>query len=136
VGDSVSGAAGSVSEATPSAQDVKRAARKGKGLAQENPLGLAIGSIAVGFLAGLLVPTTRVEDEKIGPMADTLKEQVRETAQTAVEHGKEAAQEAAQAATQAAKETGQQHAQDAKSDLQDQAQQARSEVASSAPTSS
>ena len=94
-------------------EDVKRAARRGKGLAQENPLGLAIGSIAVGFLAGLLVPTTRVEDEKIGPMADTLKDQVKETAQVAVEHGKEAAQ----AATQAAKDAGQEHAQAAKSDL-------------------
>ncbi len=130
----MSGTSSKVSESTPDV-DVTGSAKKAAGIAQENPLGLALGGVALGFLAGLALPTTRVEDEKIGPMADTLKEQVKETAQTAVEHGKEAAQEAAQAATQAAKETGQQHAQDAKSDLQDQAQQAKDEVASSAPTS-
>jgi hypothetical protein len=136
--DSVTGTAGdaasSVSDATPSTDDIKHAARRGKGLAQENPLGLAIGSIAVGFLAGMLVPSTRVEDEKLGPMADTLKEQVRETAQVAVDHGKEAAQEAGQAAAQAAKDAAGSHAEDAKSDLRDQAQQGRDQVASSAPT--
>ena len=128
------GAAGSVNDATPSTGDVKQGARQAKGIAQENPLGLAIGAAAIGFLGGLLIPTTRVEDEKIGPVADTLKDQVRETAQVAVQHGKEAAQDAAQAATQAAKDAGQQHAQDAKSDLQDQAQHAREQVSQSAPT--
>src|SRR3954471_1852330 len=83
---------GTVSDATPSTGDVKHAARRGKGIAQENPLGLAIGSVAVGFLAGMLIPTSRVEDEKIGPMADTLKQQAKETAQVAVQHGKDAAQ--------------------------------------------
>jgi ElaB/YqjD/DUF883 family membrane-anchored ribosome-binding protein len=106
-----------VGDAAPSTGEVKDAARRGKGIAQENPLGLAVGAAAVGFLAGLMVPTTRVEDEKIGPMADSVKDQVRETAQVAVDHGKEAAQEAAQAATQAAKEAGQQHAEEAKADL-------------------
>jgi hypothetical protein len=129
------GAKDSASDATPSTGDVKDAARRGRGIAKENPLGLAIGSVAVGFLAGMLVPTTRVEDEKIGPMADTLKDQVKETAQVAVDHGKEAAQEAAQAATQAAKEAGQEHAEQAKGDMQQQAQQAREQVAQSAPTS-
>ena len=133
--EQVQGTKGKVGEATPDGHQVKEGAQHAVGIAQENPLGLAIGSVAVGFLAGMLVPTTRVEDEKIGPMADTLKEQVKETAQVAVEHGKEAAQEAAQAATQAAKDAGQQHAQDAKSDLQDQAQQAKDQVQQSAPTS-
>jgi hypothetical protein len=126
---------GTVSDATPSSGDVKHAARRGRGIAQENPHGLAVGAVAVGFLAGMLVPSTRVEDEKIGPMADTLKDQVKETAQVAVQHGKEAAQDAAQAAGEAAKEAGQQHAESAKCDLQQQAQHARDEVASSAPTS-
>ena len=128
------GAKDSASDATPSTGDVKQAARRGKGIAQENPLGLAVGSIAVGFLAGLLVPTTRIEDEKIGPMADTIKDQAKETAQVAIDHGKEAAQDAAQAASQAAKDAGQEHAEQAKDDMQQQAQQAREQVAQSAPT--
>jgi len=108
--ESVTGAAGSVNEATPGAGDVKQAARQGAGMAKENPLGLAIGAVAVGFVAGLMIPSTQVENEKIGPMADQVKDQVKDTAQTVVDHGKEAAQDAAQAATQAVKETGQEHA--------------------------
>ncbi len=118
--DSVADAAGTVGDKTPSAGDVKQGARQAAGLAKENPLGLAIGAIAVGFIGGLLIPSTRVENEKIGDVADQVKGQISDTASTVVEHGKEAAQEAAQAATQAVKETGQEHAQQAKEDVQEQ----------------
>ena len=60
-------------------EQVKHGARQAVGVAQENPLGLAVGAVAVGFLAGMLIPRTRVEDEKLGPMADQVKEQVKET---------------------------------------------------------
>jgi hypothetical protein len=33
------------------------------------------------FVGGLLVPGTRVEDERIGPMADQIKEKAKETGQ-------------------------------------------------------
>jgi ElaB/YqjD/DUF883 family membrane-anchored ribosome-binding protein len=85
------------------------------GVAQENPLGLAIGGIAVGFLAGILVPSSRVEDEKLGPMADQVKDQIKETGQEAVERGKDVAQQAAETA----KEAGREHA----DELQGAAQQ-------------
>ena len=58
-----------VIDATPSGGDVKQKTRQAAGLAKENPLGLAIGAAAIGFLAGLAVPSTRVEDEKLGPVA-------------------------------------------------------------------
>jgi ElaB/YqjD/DUF883 family membrane-anchored ribosome-binding protein len=93
---------GKVSDVTPDGQQVKRAA----GVAQENPLGLAIGGVAVGFLAGMLVPSSRIEDEKLGPMADQVKDQIKETGQEAMERGKDVAQQAAETA----KEAGQQHA--------------------------
>jgi ElaB/YqjD/DUF883 family membrane-anchored ribosome-binding protein len=79
---------GKVSSATPDKQQAKRMAST----AQENPLGLAIGGIAVGFLAGLLVPSSRVEDEKLGPMADQVKDQLKETGQEAMDRAKEVAQ--------------------------------------------
>ena len=63
--------------------------------------------MAVGFVGGLLVPSTRVEDEKLGPMADQFKEKAKETGQEAIERGKEVAQQAAQSA----KEAGSEHAQ-------------------------
>ena len=99
------------SDATPDAEQVKGQVRKAAGLAQENPLGLAIGAAAVGFLAGMLVPSSRVEDEKLGPMADKVKEQAKETGQEALERGKQVAQSAAQSAADTVSEEGQHHGQ-------------------------
>ena len=83
--DAVSGRVDSVkarvSGATPDGADVKQGAQRAKGMAQENPLGLAIGAVAVGFVGGMLIPSTRVEDEKIGPMADQVKDKAKETVQ-------------------------------------------------------
>jgi len=103
-----SGAKDSVSDATPSGGDVKQGAQQAVGIAKENPLGLAIGGLAVGFIAGLVVPSTRVENEKLGPMADQVKEQAKETGQEAIERGKHVAQQAAETA----KEEGQKQAQE------------------------
>jgi ElaB/YqjD/DUF883 family membrane-anchored ribosome-binding protein len=107
-----SGAKDSVSESTPSGGDMKQGAKQAVGMAKENPLGLAIGATAVGFVAGLLIPSTRVENEKIGPMADQLKEQAKETGQEAVERGKQVAQDVASQAADTAKESGRQQAQE------------------------
>jgi gas vesicle protein len=97
------------SDVAPDAEQVKGQVRKAAGLAQENPLGLAIGAAAVGFLAGMLVPSSRVEDEKLGPMADKVKEQAKETGQEALERGKQVAQSAAQSAADTVSEEGQKH---------------------------
>ena len=102
------GAKDSVSESAPSGGDVKQGAQRAAGVATENPLGLAIGATAVGFVAGLLIPSTRVEDERIGPMADQLKEQAKETGQEAMERGKHVAQQAAETV----KDEGQKQAQE------------------------
>jgi ElaB/YqjD/DUF883 family membrane-anchored ribosome-binding protein len=128
-GDSVTS---TVSDRTPDTEQVKYKARQAKSVAQENPLGLAIGSLAVGFLAGMLIPSTRVEDEKIGPIADDVKDKVKETGQEALEHGKQVAQEAAQSAQETVKESGQQHAQEVK----ESAQQSAQDVKEGATTSS
>jgi gas vesicle protein len=85
---------------------------------KENPLGLAIGAVAVGFVAGMLIPSTSVEDEKIGPMADQLKDRVKETGQEALDHGKQVAEDVAQSAQETVKESGQQHAQELASSAQ------------------
>jgi gas vesicle protein len=94
----------------PDPDEVKQGAQRAVGIAQENPIGLAIGSLAAGFVAGMLVPSTRVEDEKLGPMADQVKETAKETGQEALEHGKEVAQEAAQSAKETVQEQGAEHA--------------------------
>ncbi|HEY7346465.1 MAG TPA: hypothetical protein VH620_12950, partial [Gaiella sp.] len=90
-----------VTDAAPDTQDVKDGARK-VGLSKENPLGLAIGGAAVGFLAGLLLPKTRVEDEKLGPVSDELKDRASEAGSEALERGKHIAEETLESAKQAA----------------------------------
>lgn len=114
----------------PDAVQVKATARRAGGLAQENPLGLAIGSIAVGFLAGLMIPATKVENERIGPMADQLKETVSDLGSEAVQHGKEVAQEVAQSAQETAKEAGQEHAGRFQSSAQESATDVKEQVSS------
>jgi ElaB/YqjD/DUF883 family membrane-anchored ribosome-binding protein len=87
-----------ISGATPDSGQVKDGAQQAVGVAQENPIGLAVGALAVGFVAGMLIPSTRVEDEKLGPKADEIKQQAKETGQDAIEKGKRAASDAADAA--------------------------------------
>jgi hypothetical protein len=117
---SKAGLAGSkVGEATPSGEDVKQGGRRAVGIARENPIGLALGSVAVGFVLGLAVPSTRAEDERIGPVADQVKDKARETGGEALERGKAVAQEAAQSAKETAQQSGQQHADELKRSAQE-----------------
>jgi gas vesicle protein len=115
--DSVSDKVGSVkerlgmagqraSDATPDAEEVKQQVRRAAGLAQENPLGLAVGAAAVGFLVGLAVPSSDVEHEKLGPVADRVKDQAKETGQEALDRGKEVAQSAAQTVSEEGRKHG------------------------------
>jgi hypothetical protein len=83
--------------------------------AESNPLGLGIAALASGFLIGMLLPSTNVENERLGPKADQLKEQAKETASEAVDRGKQVAQDAASAAAGTAKESAQQHAEEIRS---------------------
>ena len=54
----------------------------------------------MGLIAGLLLPSTRVENERVGPMSDQVKEEVTErgkhVAEQAVETVKEEGQKQAQ----------------------------------------
>ena len=127
--ESVSGKVGSVKSkltgATPDGGDVKQGAQQAVGVAQENPLGMAIGGLAVGFLAGMLVPSSRVEDDKLGPMADQVKDRAKDTGQEALERGKQVAQEAAQSAKETAQESGRQQAEELRSSADDKAREVR-----------
>jgi hypothetical protein len=125
VKERITGAGSTVGDATPDADEVKQGAKRAVGVAQENPIGLAIGSVAVGFVAGMLVPTTRVEDEKLGPVADQVKERVKETGQEAIERGKEVVQDAAESAKGTAQESGEQQAQELRETADRKAQEVK-----------
>jgi gas vesicle protein len=144
VGGAKESVTGTVSDRTPDGDQVKRQAKHAVGVAQENPLGLALGSVAVGFVAGMLIPSTRVEDEKLGPVADQVKEKAQETGQAALEHGRQVAQDVAQTAKdagqqavqqtkEAAQSSGQEHAQQVKDEAQGKAGEAQESVGSSSP---
>jgi len=118
VKDTLSGAkdavTGTASKAVPSGQQVGRL----KDTAERNPLGLAVGAAAVGFVAGMMIPSTAVEDERLGDMSYRLVETARETAGDAVERGKQVAQDVAETA----KESGREQGQELASNLQEQVQ--------------
>ena len=70
---------------------------------------------------GMLIPGTKVEDEKIGPVADQVKEKAKETGQEALERGKHVAEQAAETA----KDAGREQAEQLKDSAQAKAQEAR-----------
>ncbi|GAC1659622.1 MAG: hypothetical protein NVS4B13_04960 [Candidatus Elarobacter sp.] len=102
---------GDVAHKIPSADDVKTVARRGAGLAAENPLGLALGALAVGFLAGLAAPVTDIERKTVGPIRDDLVDRAKSMGSDVIEHGKQVLQETAATALQTAQQSAQQHSQ-------------------------
>ena len=104
---------GTASKAVPSGETVGRV----KDTAARNPLGLALGAAALGFVAGLFIPSTRVENERMGEMSDRVVDAAKETASDAVERGKQVAQEAAETA----KESGKGQGEELASNLQERA---------------
>ncbi len=63
--------------------------------AEDNPLAIALGSVAAGFVLGSLLPATSAEAELIGPLADRLKDRTLETSREALERGRQFALERA-----------------------------------------
>jgi hypothetical protein len=125
---------GKVSDATPDTGEAKQKAGRVKRGVERNPLGLAIGGAAAGFIAGLLAPSTRVEDEKLGPVADEVKSQAAEAGREAVERGATVAQEAGQTALETAKERGREQGEELTESLQEKAKEATSSSASETTT--
>jgi gas vesicle protein len=115
----------SVTGVVPDRGEVAEGARK-VGVSKENPLGLVIGGAAVGFVVGLIVPSTRVEDEKIGETADQVKDAVKESGQEAFDRGKQVAQEAIDAATGTAKDSAQEQGAEMTDSLKDSAREVAS----------
>ncbi len=119
----------------------RQVAQRGKGMAQENPLGIGFVGVAAGFVLGLMLPSTKAESEHMGPLSDEVKQRAVETGQQALEHGKQLAGEvkeqaadagqrvledgkqAAQEVAQSVKESGAEHAQELGQTAKEQAAQ-------------
>ncbi|MFL5946214.1 MAG: DUF3618 domain-containing protein [Gaiellaceae bacterium] len=111
-----------VTGAVPDGQQVKSGARK-VGISKQNPLGLGIAAVAAGFVVGTLLPSTNVEDEKLGEMSDQVGEKAREAGQEAVERGKDVAREAVESAKDTAGKKSGKAADEMASSLRDKAQE-------------
>jgi len=119
----VSGAKDTVTGVVPDRRAVRRGATRMRETAAGNPLGLAVGGLAVGFLVGTLLPRTRVENEQMGEMSDRLVDAAKESTSEAVGRGKQVAQEAVGAAVDTAKESGREQGEELTSALQDRTQE-------------
>ena len=95
-----------ITGAVPDTHQVAEGARK-VGVSKQSPVGLVVAGGAAGLLVGLLVPSTLMEDEHIGEMAEQVKDTVKETGSEALERGKQVAQDAASAASDSASQQGQ-----------------------------
>jgi len=93
------------------------------GLSQAvQPLAIALGSMAAGFVAGSLLPATRAEQQRMGAMSTEMKGVARNTVQEAVERGKDVAGEAMEVARTRAAEEAQEIGEHAAQDAQQAAQ--------------
>jgi hypothetical protein len=76
----------------------------------------------------MLVPSTRLEDERLGPAADQVKAEARRTGQEALEHGRQIVQETAETAVQ----KGQEAVAEVRDELQESAQEHARDVGETA----
>lgn len=68
----------------------------------ENPIAMMLGGLAVGFLIGMVLPVTRFESERIGPMTDEMKERMRQAGSEAMRRGTEVIKETIDSARETA----------------------------------
>jgi ElaB/YqjD/DUF883 family membrane-anchored ribosome-binding protein len=104
----VADAAGRIGDATPSKDDIKRKTQDVAGSASEHPVAVVAGAAAAGLVAGLALPKTDLEREKLAPAAHNVRAEVQGSVQEAVEQAKSAAQDVASNVAEAVKEKGQQ----------------------------
>jgi gas vesicle protein len=122
VKSTVGGVKETVTGVVPDPRALKRGATHVRDTAASNPIGLAVGGLAVGFVVGTLLPKTQMENERLGETSDRMLDAAKQTASDAVERGKQVAQEAAGAAVDTAKESGREQSEELTSTLQDRAQ--------------
>jgi len=100
----VTGAKDAITDTASGAVPSGRQIGKLKDTAERNPLGLVVGGAAIGFLTGLILPSTRVEDRQLGEISDKVVDVAKDTAGEALESGKQVAQDAVDSASEHGRE--------------------------------
>jgi len=68
----------------------------------ENPIGMLLAGLAVGFLIGLALPVSRFEAERIGPITDDVKDRMRQARSEMMRRGGEVIKDTIEASREAA----------------------------------
>ena len=68
----------------------------------DNPMGMLFAGLALGFLVGLLLPVSRFESERLGPVTDEMKDRVRQAGTEVVRRGGEVIKDTIEAARETA----------------------------------
>ena len=80
--------------AMPSGDEAKEAMNRSVQVMRDNPLGLALGSVALGFLLGSLLPVSTLEQQRIGPLSNDLGDSAKAKAGEMIDQGSAAIAEA------------------------------------------
>ena len=96
-------------DGAPSGQDVKDKAHGIAKLAAEHPAAVAGGAAVAGLAAGLALPETQLERDKLKPHAQQARADATERVQDTVQTVKSGVQDAAGSVADAVKDKGQQH---------------------------
>lgn len=101
--DSVRGAVGgSIAGAQDAVGGTLQNVKSSAGALGNNPLGMMLAGLAVGLLAGLLLPLTRVEEDKLRPLAEDVRDRLVDAGQDAIARGQTVIKETFDAGKQAA----------------------------------
>ena len=68
----------------------------------ENPLGMLFAGLAVGFLIGLVLPVTRFESERFGPLTENMRDRAQQMRAEVVRRGGEVIKETIDSARETA----------------------------------
>jgi hypothetical protein len=78
-----------------------------KKAANANPLGLLFVGFAIGTIVGVIVPVSRLEREKMGPLRDEVVDMAKRTADDVMERGRSIVNDTLAAASESATKHGQ-----------------------------
>jgi len=78
--------------------DVPGQARRAVGIVAENPLGLVLGALAIGFLIGSVLPISEAERRRLQPIGERIADEAQAATNDLVAAGKAVATETAQSA--------------------------------------
>lgn len=67
-----------------------------------NPFGMLFAGLALGFLIGMVLPVSRFESERIGPMTEDMKDRMRQAGSEVVRRGGEVIKDTIEASKEAA----------------------------------